>query len=71
MKKIKLNKFTKVINRLIIGIFSFLMVITFIYSACAKNYIHNGMRPDTTMMSPKISNFEFSKLTVSSLILQV
>lgn len=69
MKKIKLNKFTKVINRLIIGIFSFLMVITFIYSACAKNYIHNGMPPDTTMMSPKISNFEFSKLTVSSLIL--
>lgn len=69
MKKIKLNKFTKVINCLIIGVFSFFVGITFIYSVCAKNYIHNGMPPDTTMMSSKISNFEFSKLTTSSLVL--
>lgn len=69
MKKIKLNKFTKAINCLIICVFSFFVGITFIYSVCAKNYIHNGMPPDTTMMSPKISNFEFSKLTASSLVL--
>lgn len=65
----KMEKLKKYINYTIIGIFSFFIGLTFIFSIRAKNYIHNGTPPDTTLMSSKISNFEFSKLTVSSFIL--
>lgn len=69
MKKFNKGLFVKYINRIIIATFSFFVGLTFIFSIRAKNYIHNGTPPDTTLMSSKISNFEFSKLTVSSLIL--
>lgn len=69
VKKFNKALFVKYINRIIIAIFSFFVGLTFIFSIRAKNYIHNGTPPDTTLMSSKISNFEFSKLTVSSLIL--
>ena len=69
MKKINKELVIKYINRMIIAIFTFFIGITFIFSVLAKNYIHNGTPPDTTLMSSKISNFEFSKLTISSLIL--
>lgn len=69
MKKFNKELFVKYINRIIIVIFSFFVGLTFIFSIRAKNYIHNGTPPDTTLMSSKISNFEFSKLTVSSLVL--
>lgn len=69
MKKFNKELFIKYINRFIVTIFSFFVGLTFIFSIRSKNYIHNGTPPDTTLMSSKISNFDFSKLTVSSLIL--
>lgn len=69
MKKINKELVIKYINRIIIAIFTFFIGITFVFSVLAKNYIHNGTPPDTTLMSSKISNFDFSKLTISSLIL--
>ena len=50
MKKFNKELFVKYINRIITAIFSFFVGLTFIFSIRAKNYIHNGKPPDTTLM---------------------
>lgn len=63
VKKFNKKLFLKHFNFIIIAFFSFFIGLTFLFSVRAKNYIHNGTPPDTTLMSSKISNFEFTKLT--------